>query len=43
MIRLEPQDLLEPRRSRLAAQTNLDPETFAQQFGRLFAHASEHA
>jgi 6-phosphofructokinase 1 len=43
MIRLEPQDLVEPRRSRLAAQTNLDPEAFAQRFGRLFEHASAHA
>jgi 6-phosphofructokinase len=43
MIRLEPADLTEPRRSRLAAQTNLDPEAFSAAFGRLFAHASAHA
>jgi ATP-dependent phosphofructokinase / diphosphate-dependent phosphofructokinase len=36
MIRLEAHDLLEPRLSRLSAQTNLDPETFDAQFGRLF-------
>jgi 6-phosphofructokinase len=35
MIRLEPHDLREPRLSRLAAQTNLDPEGFAAAFGRL--------
>lgn len=36
MIRLEAQDFREPRLSRLSAQTNLDPETFGAQFGRLF-------
>jgi ATP-dependent phosphofructokinase / diphosphate-dependent phosphofructokinase len=37
MIRLEAQDLVEPRLSRLSAQANLEPEAFAAQFGRLFA------
>ncbi len=37
MIRLEPQDLTEPRLSRLSAQTVLDPDAFAARFGRLFA------
>jgi 6-phosphofructokinase 1 len=37
MIRLEAQDLIEPRLSRLSAQANLEPEVFAAQFGRLFA------
>lgn len=36
MIRLEETDFTEPRLSRLAAQTNLAPETFAAQFGQLF-------
>jgi 6-phosphofructokinase 1 len=37
MIRLEPQDLVEPRLSRLSLQTSLDPDAFAARFGRLFA------
>ena len=37
MIRLEAQDLTEPRLSRLSAQTNLDPEAFGERFGKLFA------
>ena len=37
MIRLEEQDLTEPRLSRLSAQTNLDPEAFEERFGKLFA------
>jgi 6-phosphofructokinase 1 len=36
MIRLEPQDLTEPRLSRLSAQTSLDPDAFAKRFSRLF-------
>jgi 6-phosphofructokinase 1 len=36
MIRLEKQDLTEPRLSRLSAQTNLDPEAFEARFRRLF-------
>ncbi len=32
-IRLEPSDFVEPRLSRLAAQTSLRPEAFAQEFG----------
>ena len=36
MIRLDEHDLTEPRLSRIAAQTNLEPEQFAAQFGRLF-------
>ena len=43
MIRLEPQDLTEPRLSRLAAQTSLDPDAFAAEFGRLFANQREGA
>ncbi len=37
MIRLQPDDLLEPSVSRLSAQTNLSPLEFVDQFGRLFA------
>jgi 6-phosphofructokinase 1 len=33
MIRLEPGDLIEPRLSQLAAQTNLSPEDFSEAFG----------
>ena len=33
MIRLEPEDLSEPRLSQFAAQTNLSPEEFADSFG----------
>jgi ATP-dependent phosphofructokinase / diphosphate-dependent phosphofructokinase len=33
MIRLEPNDLTEPRLSQLAAQTNLSPEDFSEAFG----------
>src|SRR5580698_8418214 len=33
MIRLEPSDLVEPRLSQLAAQTNLSPEAFSENFG----------
>lgn len=33
MIRLEPQDLQEPRLGRLAAQTSLQPAAFAERFG----------
>jgi 6-phosphofructokinase 1 len=36
MIRLEEQDLTEPRLSRLSAQTSLDPEEFEKRFRRLF-------
>ena len=36
MIRLEEQDLTEPRLSRLSAQTSLDPEAFEARFRRLF-------
>ncbi len=36
MIRLEPEDLREPQLSRLSSKTKLDPEAFAQRFGRLF-------
>ena len=36
MIRLEEADLSEPRLSRLAAQTNLDPDVFGARFRRLF-------
>jgi len=32
MIRLEPGDLIEPRLSQLAAQTNLSPEDFQTGF-----------
>jgi 6-phosphofructokinase 1 len=39
MIRLEPDDLVEPRVSALAAQTNLDPAAFRAQFERLFTPA----
>ena len=39
MIRLEKPDLMEPRLSRLSAQTNLDPEAFEGRFGKLFATA----
>ena len=35
MIRLEGSDLDEPRLSRLAAQTTLDPDAFAAQFAHL--------
>jgi 6-phosphofructokinase 1 len=35
MIRLEPEDLREPQLGRLAAQTNLSPERFAAEFGRI--------
>jgi ATP-dependent phosphofructokinase / diphosphate-dependent phosphofructokinase len=35
MIRLEPSDLEEPKLSRLAVQTSLSPQEFAQQFGRV--------
>ena len=45
MIRLEPADLTEPRLSRLAAQTSLEPDAFAAHFRRLFeaSHASAAA
>ncbi len=36
MIRLQPDDLIEPSLSRLAGQTTLSPSEFAEQFGRLF-------
>jgi 6-phosphofructokinase 1 len=36
MIRLEEHDLTEPRLSRLAAQTNLEPEAFAARFAHVF-------
>jgi 6-phosphofructokinase 1 len=39
MIRLEPQDLTEPRLSRLSAQTALEPDAFAAHFRRLFPPA----
>jgi len=35
MIRLEPEDLQEPRLSRLAARTAMSAETFAERFGRV--------
>ena len=35
MIRLEPEDFREPRLSQLAAQTSLQPEAFAERFGRM--------
>jgi 6-phosphofructokinase 1 len=35
MIRLEPDDLREPQLGRLAAETNLSPERFAAEFGRI--------
>jgi 6-phosphofructokinase 1 len=35
MIRLDEHDFLEPRLSRLAAQTTLDPEAFAERFRRV--------
>ena len=37
MIRLEPDDLAEPKLSRLSEQTTLTPAEFRAQFGRLFA------
>ena len=37
MIRLEPDDLAEPKLSRLSGQTTLPPAEFRAQFGRLFA------
>ncbi len=37
MIRLEPDDLAEPKLSRLSEQTALPPAEFQAQFGRLFA------
>jgi len=37
MIRLEPDDLAEPKLSRLSEQTTLTPAGFRAQFGRLFA------
>ena len=37
MIRLDEHDLTEPRLSRLAAQTNLDPDAFEARFRHLFA------
>jgi ATP-dependent phosphofructokinase / diphosphate-dependent phosphofructokinase len=37
MIRLERSDFTEPRLSRLAAQTSLDPDAFAAQFGYVVA------
>jgi 6-phosphofructokinase len=40
MIRLEEQDLTEPRLSRLSAQTSLDPEAFETRFRHLFAVAA---
>jgi ATP-dependent phosphofructokinase / diphosphate-dependent phosphofructokinase len=40
MIRLEEQDLTEPRLSRLSAQTGLDPDAFEARFRRLFATAA---
>ncbi|MGP6158770.1 MAG: diphosphate--fructose-6-phosphate 1-phosphotransferase [Vulcanimicrobiaceae bacterium] len=36
MIRLQPDDLIEPTLSRLAGQTKLSPSEFSEQFGRLF-------
>ncbi|MBV8354647.1 MAG: 6-phosphofructokinase, partial [Candidatus Eremiobacteraeota bacterium] len=35
MIRLEPSDLVEPRLSRLAVQTTLEPASFAQRFAKV--------
>jgi 6-phosphofructokinase len=43
MIRLEEPDLTEPRLSRLAAQTSLDPEAFEAHFRRLFARSAAQA
>jgi 6-phosphofructokinase 1 len=43
MIRLEPHDLTEPRLSRLAAQTVLDPDAFAARFGRLFENVHKRS
>jgi 6-phosphofructokinase 1 len=33
MVRLEPSDFQSPQLAQLAAQTNIDERTFAQQFG----------